>query len=93
MTTVMIHVTPTVSADKLHLDDQEVGTLYRVTLDSTVTEDFADAALDVFHANIAVKQLDDFTIEAKNESGEDLPLSDDYEDYKHSDSGHVDLVD
>ncbi|EGR5856177.1 hypothetical protein RGL65_001348 [Vibrio parahaemolyticus] len=92
MTIVMIHVTPSVSIDKLHLDDQQLGSLYRVTLTDEVSEDIADVALDVFHSSVAVKELDHFTFEVKDENGTALSLNDDYESYSKSDLGYVDLV-
>ncbi|MGI2916409.1 hypothetical protein [Vibrio parahaemolyticus] len=92
MTIVMIHVTPSVSSDTLHFDDQQLGSLYRVTLNDEVSEDIADVALDVFHSSIAVKELDNFTFEVKDENGTALSLNDDYESYSKSDLGYVDLV-
>lgn len=92
MTILMIYVTPNVSIDNLHFDDQQLGSLYRVTLNDEVSEDIADVALDVFHSSVAVKELDNFTFEVKDENGTDLSLNDDYESYSKSDLGYVYLV-
>ncbi|MBC5852156.1 hypothetical protein [Vibrio metschnikovii] len=61
MTILMIHVTPSFSSDNLHFDDQHLGSLYRVTLNDEVLENIPDAALDVFHSSVAVKELENFT--------------------------------
>lgn len=92
MTIVMIHAIRNAAEEDMHPEDLDVGSLYRVELDESVTEDFADAALDVFHANVAIEQLDDFTLEVKGEDGSTLPINVNYDSYSQSNSGSVELI-
>ena len=90
MTTVMIHVTPN-TKDSLHKDDLEIGSVYRVILDDEVTENIADTALDVFHSNVPIKQLDDFDFVVKDEMGNTLDENTEYDSYSEN-SGSVELL-
>lgn len=90
MTTVTIHVTPK-TKDNLHKDDLEIGSIYRVVLDDTVTENIADTALDIFHSNVPIKQLDDFDFLVKDEMGNILDENAEYDCYSEK-SGSVELL-
>jgi hypothetical protein len=62
MLSAIVKVEPTCQESKLNANDLEVAGEYEVELKIEVTEaQIADVALDVFHANVTVKVLDDFS--------------------------------
>ena len=69
---VYVHVTAVVKKSKLHAYDKKIAGVYGVNLKSTCPIDgCANAALDAFHGNYAIKVLDDFSISVQEGSETD----------------------
>lgn len=72
-----------------HTLDTEIPGLYLLELDSDLDpKDYANAALDVFHSNVAVKMLDDFSFRVITIGGTEL-VDDGNGDYRFSNRGDV----
>lgn len=86
MTTVYVKVTGNASDPQ----DEEIPGRYRLDLDEDVPfEHRANAALDVFHGDVAVDVLDDFTFVVIDEDGTEVDQVDGVEDYFYVDHGTV----
>lgn len=74
---------------QLSPDDHELPLEVQIEIDGSVDDELlADAALDIFHDNIAVDCLDDFVFEVWFE-GEQLTPKEDHDSYSLSQSGSV----
>jgi hypothetical protein len=74
-----IKVTSVIPDEQLHELDKNVAGSYSVKVSEAVPEDkLADAALDIFHLDIPIKVLDDFSIEVFHGENVLLP-SDEHE--------------
>jgi len=63
-------------------EDVEVAGAYLVEVDSDLGErDQVSAALDIFHANMAIACLDDFSISVIDEDGNDREENEEHESY------------
>lgn len=90
MPILYVTATPLTPVKKLHEDDQVCPGRYTLSINDDVpTEHLGNAALDVFHSNIAIKQLDDFQFVVSNHQNLPVESSDDVEDYVYSDDGDI----
>ena len=89
MRVVTINIEPLVPIDKLDPEDAELSKAYMVSLDDSVTqEQIADAALDVFHDNIAINELENFELTVLF-NGETLEPDPEHDSYSLSGSGKI----
>lgn len=87
---VYVSVEPVVDLAELSNEDADVPGIYLVKVGRDVPIDhLANAALDVFHENIAVGALDNFSFKVFSANGE-IDEADDVETYIYSNSGSVD---
>lgn len=67
-------------------EDDSVPGAYLILVDTSLpAERYANAALDCFHEEVAVGNLDDFTFRVINENGEELFAADEVESYELGD--------
>ena len=90
MPIVHVTATPLTPANNLHEDDQACPGRYTLSINDDVpAAHLGNAALDVFHSKIAIKQLDDFQFVVSDHQNLPLESSDEIEEYVYSDDGDI----
>lgn len=75
---VSVHATPKVATNELHPTDRDVPEQTTIEINAAVpSHHLANAALDVFHDQIAIKNLEDFTLETHHKGQPITPCEDD----------------
>ncbi|MCA3266173.1 MAG: hypothetical protein ING19_08900 [Azospirillum sp.] len=69
---VYVHVSTNAKRRNLRPEDRDVAGRYRVTLKDIPADMLEAAATEIFHWNIPVKMLDDFSIKIVGENGKPL---------------------
>lgn len=71
-------------------DYEDCAGLYSIFVNDTIPDDhLANAALDIFHSDVAISSLDDYDFIVTDINGDELEQSEDVESYEYVDEGEV----